>query len=76
MRRLFILVLASALTWCFGTAQAQQVCYDGDIVTGIKGLDVFTETHEGITIDVDFVNVTGFDIYGSDLDNLPFGTSR
>ena len=75
MRKLFIFVLASALTWCFGTAQAQQVCYDGDIVTGIKGLDVFTETHEGITIDVDFVNVTGFDIYGSDLKNLPFGTS-
>ena len=76
MRRLFIFILASALTWCFGTAQAEeQVCYDGDIVTGIKGLDVFTETHEGITIDVDFVNATGFQLYGSELKNLPFGTS-
>ena len=78
MKKLSALVAGSiAIALLLGTSlvQAQQVCYDDDIVTGIKGLDVFTETHEGITIDVDFVNATGFQLYGSELKNLPFGTS-
>jgi hypothetical protein len=55
-------------------AQAGEVCYNGDIVTGIKGLDVVTETLDLITIDVDFVNATGFEMYGSELqqENFPY----
>jgi len=78
MKKLSALAAGSiAIGLLLGTSlvQAQEVCYDGDIVTGIKGLDVFTETHEGITIDVDFVNATGFQLYGPELKNLPFGTS-
>jgi hypothetical protein len=55
-------------------AQAEElVCTEGDTVTGIKGLEVFTEEFDQIIIDVDFIWTTGYTIYGSNLDNLPFG---
>jgi len=77
MKKLSVLTASMAIGLLLGTsmAQAMEVCYEGDIVTGIKSLDVFTETHEQITIDVDFVNATGFELYGSELDNLPYGNS-
>jgi len=71
MRRLFIFVLASALTWCFGTAQAEEVCVDGDTAIGIKGLDYVTDEYGPVTINVDFRYATGFEVYGSGL-NFPF----
>jgi hypothetical protein len=76
MKKLSALTASMAIGLLLGTSmvQAAEVCYDGDIVTGIKSLDVFTETYEEITIDVDFVNATGFEIYGSELKNLPYGT--
>ena len=55
-------------------AQAEEVCYEGDVATGIKGLNVITSQFNAITIDVNFVNTSGFDLYGSNLDreNFPF----
>jgi hypothetical protein len=41
-------------------------------VTGIKGLDVFTDQYGAKTIDVDFRYATGFEVYGPDLSNMPF----
>jgi len=64
--------MAIGLLLCTSMAQAVEVCYNGEIVTGIRSLDVFTESLEGITIDVDFVNATGFELYGSELDNVPY----
>jgi hypothetical protein len=67
-----------AIALLLGTSLAQaeeKVCTDGDVVTGIKGLEVTTEEFDTIIIDVDFVWTTGFAIYGPDLDNLPFGFS-
>jgi hypothetical protein len=76
MKKLSALTASMAIGLLLGTnmAQAADVCYDGDIVTGIKSLDVLTETHDQITIDVDFVNATGFEMYGSELspDNFPY----
>ncbi len=74
-KRISVLAVGSiAICLQLGTsmAQAADVCWEGDIVTGIKSLDVFTETYEQITIDVDFVNATGFELYGSELENLPY----
>jgi len=53
-------------------AQAEEVCLDGDTVTGIKDLVVVTEQLDTINIDVEFRYTTGFEIYGSGLDNFPF----
>jgi hypothetical protein len=66
--------IATGLLLGASMAQAAEVCWDGDIVSGIKGLDVVTETLDFITIDVDFVNATGFEMYGSELDqnNFPY----
>jgi hypothetical protein len=74
MKKLSALTTSMAIGLLLGTsmAQAANVCWDGDIVSGIKGLDVFTESYDQISIDVDFVKTTGFEIYGSDLENLPF----
>ena len=56
-------------------ALAEEVCLDGDTVLGIKGLDVITDEYgdgDIITIDVKFTYATGYQIYGSGLDNFPF----
>jgi hypothetical protein len=56
-------------------AQAEElICLadDNTTVTGIKSLDVVTEQYDQVTIDVKFNFTTGFDIYGSSLDNMPF----
>jgi len=53
-------------------AQAEEVCYDGDIVTGIKGLEMLTDQFGQIEVDVDFKYTTGFDVYGPNLDGFPF----
>jgi hypothetical protein len=67
------ILLAAALFMVFSPAIAQ-VCLDvdGTTATGIRDLEVITDEYGLINIDVDFRNTTGFDIYGPDLDNLPF----
>jgi hypothetical protein len=52
--------------------EADEVCLEGDTVTGLRGLDVFTESYSWLAIDVDFRYVTGYEMYGSDLDPMPF----
>ena len=57
----------------------EEVCLDGDTVIGIKGLDVFTDEYgdgEAITIDVKFTYATGYEVYGSGLDNFPFNAGN
>ena len=71
--RIFIpAVLALILSTSWQQAHAQDVCLDGDTVIGIKGLDVATEQYGFTTIDVDFRYATGHEVYGSDLEGLPF----
>jgi hypothetical protein len=53
-------------------AQAQEVCLEDDTVTGIKGLSVLTRSYGGLDIDVDFRYTTAYDMYGLDLDQMPF----
>jgi hypothetical protein len=67
------ILLAAALFMVFSPAIAQ-VCLDvdGTTATGIRDLEVITDEYDLIEIDVDFRYTTGFDIYGPDLDNLPF----
>jgi hypothetical protein len=67
------LILSMALFMVFSPAIAQ-VCLDdvGTTATGINNLEVLTDEFGLIVIDVDFVNTTGFSIYGPDLDNMPF----
>ena len=78
MKKLSVLTLAVGsiaigLMLATSVAQAEElVCTNGATVTGIKGLEVLTVEFDAITIDVDFIWTTGFNIYGSDLDNLPF----
>ena len=75
MKKLSALVAVSiAIGLLLGTSmvQAEEVCLDGDTVMGIKSLDVLTDAHGAITIDVDFRYETGFQVYGSGLDNFPF----
>ena len=58
-------------------AQAQEeVCYDGSTVIGVKNLTVTTNEFSSVTMNVDFRYQTGFDIYGPELDNLPFGSAN
>jgi hypothetical protein len=54
------------------TAQAEEVCLDGDTVIGIKDLEVNTYQYGSINIDVDFRHATGYEVYGSDLSKFPF----
>ena len=61
-----VLLPGTSLVW------AAEVCVEGDIATGVKGVEVSTTTYGDITVDVDFINATGFEIYGSDLSNMPF----
>jgi hypothetical protein len=64
--------LAAALFMVFSPAIAQ-VCLDDDgTATGIRNLEVFTDEFGLISIDVNFIYTRGFDIYGPDLDNMPF----
>ena len=76
MKKLLALAAGSiAIALLLGTSLAQaeeEVCLDGDTVIGIKNLEVTTDEFDTINIDVEFRHTTGFDIYGSDLDNLPF----
>jgi len=75
MKKLLALATGSiAIGLLLGTsmAQAEEVCLDGDTVIGIKGLDVITDQYGSTTIDVDFRYATGYEIYGSNLENLPF----
>ena len=75
MKKLSALAAGSiAIGLLLGTniALAEEVCLDGDTAIGIKGLDVPTEIYGPVTMDVDFTYATGFDIYGSGLDNFPF----
>jgi len=75
MKKLLALAAGSiAIALLLGTsmAQAEEVCLDGDYVIGIKDLVVVTDEFGSMNMDVDFRYTTGFDIYGSDLDNLPF----
>ena len=65
--------IAICMTLGTSTALAQEVCVDGETVIGIKNLEVATDTYGLIDIDVDFRYTTGFEIYGSDLNDLPFG---
>jgi hypothetical protein len=76
MMKIFALpriLLAVALFMVFSPAIAQ-VCLDvdGTTATGIRDLEVITDEYGLIFIDVDFRLTTGFDIYGPDLDNMPF----
>jgi hypothetical protein len=64
--------MAIALLLGSGMAQAQLVCVNDDTVTGIKGLTVLTNQYNLVDIDVDFRYATAFDMYGSELENLPF----
>jgi hypothetical protein len=77
MKKLSALAAGSVtIALLLGTSLAQAeelVCTVGDTVTGIKGLEVITEEFDQIIIDVDFIWTTGYTIYGSNLDNLPFG---
>jgi hypothetical protein len=66
------MVLALILTASWQPAQAEEVCLEGDTVMGIKDMDVLTDSHGAITIDVDFRYATGYEVYGSGLDNFPF----
>ena len=72
MRIFKLMVLALILTASWQQAQAEEVCLDGDTVIGIKDLEITTDEFDTINIDVEFRYTTGFDIYGSDLDNMPF----
>jgi hypothetical protein len=78
MKKLSALAAGSmTIALLLGTSlvQAEElVCIDeNNTVTGIKGLEVDTVEFDRIVIDVDFIWTTGFAIYGSELDNLPFG---
>jgi hypothetical protein len=67
------LILSLALFMVFSPAIAQ-VCLDedGETATGIRNLEVLTDEFGLVSIDLDFINTTGFSIYGPDLDNMPF----
>ena len=75
MKKLSVLAagsIAIGLQLFTSMALAEEVCLDGDTAIGIQGLDVPTEIYGPVTMDVDFTYATGFDIYGSGLDNFPF----
>jgi len=72
MRIFVLVVLALILTASWQQTQAEEVCLDGDTVTGIKGLEVVTYQYDTINIDVAFRYTTGYEIYGSSLDKFPF----
>lgn len=75
-KKLAALPLAVGLLVSSGFLHAAEVCLDGDTAVGIKNLQLDTIVYGSITIDVDFRYTTGFDIYGNDLNNLPYGTEN
>jgi hypothetical protein len=75
MKKLSVLAagsIAIGLQLFASMALAEEVCLDGDTVVGIKGLDVVTDSYGPKTIDVKFTYATGYEVYGSSLDNFPF----
>ena len=75
MKKLSVLAagsIAIGLQLFTSMALAEEVCLDGDTAMGIKGLDVLTDQHGARTIDVKFTYATGYEVYGSGLDNFPF----
>lgn len=75
MKKLSVLAagsIAIGLQLFTSMALAEEVCLEGDTVMAIKGMDVFTDQYGVIDIDVDFRYATGFEVYGSGLDNFPF----
>ena len=63
------LILLAMMT---SQAVAEEVCLDGDTVIGIKDLVVDTHEYGRVSIDVDFGYTSGYEIYGSALDQFPF----
>ena len=79
MKKLSVLAagsIAIGLQLFTSMALAEEVCLEGDTVMGIKGLDVLTDQYGPVTIDVDFRYETGFEVYGTGLDNFPFTGGR
>lgn len=75
MKKLSVLAagsIAIGLQLFSSMALAEEVCLDGDTVIGIKDLEAVTDQYGAINIDVDFRYATGYEIYGSGLDNFPF----
>jgi hypothetical protein len=75
MKKLSVLAagsIAIGLQLFTSMALAEEVCLEGDTVMGIKGMDVLTDAHGPITIDVKFTYATGYEVYNSGLDNFPF----
>jgi hypothetical protein len=75
MKKLSVLAagsIAIGLQLFTSMALAEEVCLEGDTVMGIKGMDVLTDAHGPITIDVKFTYETGYEVYGSGLDKFPF----
>ena len=75
MKKLSVLAagsMAIGLQLFTSMALAEEVCLEGDTVMGIKSLDVVTDQYGPKTIDVDFRYATGFEVYGSGLDDFPF----
>jgi hypothetical protein len=64
--------IAIGLQLFSGMALAEEVCLEGDTVMGIKNMEVLTDQYGVVNIDVDFRYATGFEVYGSGLDNFPF----
>ena len=64
--------IAIGLLLSTSMALAEEVCLEGDTVMGIKGLDVVTDSYGPKTIDVKFTYATGYEVYGSGLNNFPF----
>jgi len=70
--------MATSLLLGAGTAQAANggVILDGDTVIRIENLEVFDDVG-GVTVyDVDFRFITGFNLYGQNLDGFPFGDAN
>jgi len=75
MKKLSVLAagsIAIGLQLFTSMAFAEEVCLEGDTVMGIKGLEVLTDSYGPRTIDVKFTYATGYDVYGSGLENFPF----
>jgi hypothetical protein len=72
----FSAIAAVVICLLLGTsmAQAAEVIVEDDTVTRIENLDVLLpSTNVVVTYDVDFRLVKGLDLYGQNLEDLPFG---
>jgi hypothetical protein len=72
MRTLFITLVTIVFTLCYGSAQATNVCLDGNTVIQIKNMRVVFDNHPTEDYDVTFRLETGNSVYGEDLDGFPF----